>query len=253
MIRRLVLTAGIALAVSTGCSRDPETAGPTEPPFDDSPIVEHTDTAPPAVPQATPAAAEAAPEGDDNLFYANDFDAEAVGPVAGDAVLVLDGDWRVVAAPDGIGKYLELPGDPIREMGLLLGPDVPGAISITVRAQASAQGRAKPRFGVGLNGAGGYKLRVVPARKIVELTKGEEVVGTVPFVWESDRWLRLSLTMRPTADGCELVGLATTAAGEARISWSDTEVPFGGQAALYATPYASTPIRFDDVRITRPE
>jgi hypothetical protein len=230
----------LLLVVAFGCGR--ESAVDPVPPADDIPVATTTDS-------ETPAAAVATT----GRVLLVDFDALPDGPLPDDEFLILDGDWRVVRDPDGLGKYLELPGEPIREMGLLLGPDMVGAATVSARIHGVAKGRAKPRFGIGLNGDGGYKLRVVPAEKSVELLNGTDVVATAAFNWQSERWTRLTLAMTATEGGWEIKGTVTDADIEVTLIWVDSEKPFGGQASIYASPYASTPLRVDDIRISQPD
>jgi hypothetical protein len=103
---------------------------------------------------------------------------------------------------------------------------------------------------------GGYKLQVSPAKKILELFRGEEVVTNAPLAWESGSWTFLRLQSRKTADGSFQVDGKAWKQGEPepkewQISRADkAEVPPGPQS-IWGMPYAGTPIQFDDILVTR--
>src|ERR1041385_8725194 len=109
-------------------------------------------------------AADAAP------LYQNDFEKATPGTVPDD-MLVLDGAFAVTNAPDG-NKVLELPGSPLETYGLLFGPTGQNGFSVQARILSTGKGRRFPVFGVGLNGVAGYRLRISPGKKALEISKG---------------------------------------------------------------------------------
>src|SRR5438874_2648956 len=133
-------------------------------------------------------------------LYRNDFEKAEIGKVPED-FLVLDGGFAV--RQEGGNKFLELPGAPLGEdtFGLLFGPTEPENVSASARIFGTAKGRRFPAFAVGLNGVGGLKLQVSPAKKLVELYRGEEVVATAPYTWEPGSWTLLRLDVRKVKDG----------------------------------------------------
>src|SRR5688572_11848899 len=114
-------------------------------------------------------------------LYANDFTKAEIEKVPED-MLVLDGGFAV--KEEGGNRFLELPGAPLDTFGVLFGPTEPAGLAVSARIHGTGKGRRFPTFSVGLNGVGGYKLQVAPAKKLVELLKGEEVVASAPFTWE---------------------------------------------------------------------
>src|SRR5947207_9384054 len=123
-------------------------------------------------------------------LYENNFEAAAVDKVPED-LLVLDGCFAV--KEEGGNKFLELPGAPLETYGVLFGPTEPANVSITARIFGTSKGRRFPAFAIGANGVGGLKLQVSPGKKQVELYKGDEVVASAPYNWESGTWTMLRL------------------------------------------------------------
>jgi hypothetical protein len=169
-------------------------------------------------------------------------------------MLVLDGGFAVKA--DGGNKLLELPGAPLETYGVLFGPTEPSGLAVTARIQGTGKGRRFPTFSVGLNGVGGYKLQVAPAKNAVELVKGEEVVASTPFKWASGSWTMLRLQSRKVKDGEFKVEGKAWKQGDAepkdwlisRVEMAETPA---GRASVWGMPFAGTPIKFDDLVVTR--
>src|ERR1051325_6506786 len=122
--------------------------------------------------------------------YENDFEQAPVDKVPDD-FLVLDGQFAV--KEEGGNKFLELPGAPVDAFGVLFGPTEKEGAAVSARILGTGKGRRYPAFGVGLNGQGSaaYRLQVSPAKKALELFKGDEVKSTVPYEWKSGAWTRL--------------------------------------------------------------
>src|SRR5882762_3737092 len=138
--------------------------------------------------------------GDSKSLYQNDFEKAEIGKVP-DEFLVLDGGF-VVKEENG-NKFLELPGAPLDSFGVLFGPTEKEGIAVSARIFGTGKGRRYPTFAVGLNGQGtsAYKLQVAPAKKALELFKGDEVKSSVPYEWQSGAWTRLRLQVRKVKDG----------------------------------------------------
>src|SRR5688500_15203153 len=98
--------------------------------------------------------------------YRNGFEKAEAGSVAED-VLVLNGAYAV--KKEGGNSVLELPGEPLDTFGFLAGPE--GATQIQARIKADVTGKRMPEFGVGLGGAGGWRLWVMPAVGEVQIVR----------------------------------------------------------------------------------
>ena len=187
----------------------------------------------------------------DKLLYENDFEKAALDKVPDD-FLVLDGQFAV--KEEGGNKFLELPGAPLDTFGVLFGPTEKEGTAVSARIFGTGKGRRYPTFAVGLNGQGtsAYRLQVSPAKKALELFKGDEVKATVPFEWQSGAWARLRLQVRKVKDGqWKVEGKAWTDKEPPAwlVSFDEREQPVAGKASIWGSPYATTPIRFDDLKL----
>lgn len=182
-------------------------------------------------------------------LYENNFEKNAVGSVPGD-FLIQDGAFTVKEETGN--KFLELPGAPLDTFGLYFGPTEKDGLSATARFFGTGKGRRFPTFAIGLGAGGLYRLQVSPAKKLLELYKGEVVKATVPHDWQSGTWTFLKLQVRKIKDGEWKVEGKVWAQGKAEpegwgILYEEKEEPIAGRASLWASPYAGTPIRFDDL------
>ena len=196
---------------------------------------------------STAYAAEAQP------LYTKSFDKAEIDKVPDD-MLVLDGGFAV--KEEGGNKFLELPGAPLETFGVLFGPTEGSGLSVTARIRGTGKGRRFPTFAVGLNGVGGYKLQISPAKKLLELVKGEEIVASAPLAWESGSWAVLRLQSRKVKDGEFKVEGKAWKQGDAepkewQISRSETAGAPAGRASVWGMPFAGTPIHFDDLIVAR--
>jgi hypothetical protein len=187
-------------------------------------------------------------------LYQNNFEKVDAGKVPDD-FLVLDGQFAV--KEEGGNKFLELPGAPLDTFGVLFGPTEKEGIAVSARALGTHKGRRYPTFAVGLNGQGStaYRLQVSPGRKAVELFRGDEVKASVPFEWQSGAWTTLRLQVRKVTDGeWRVQGKAWVDGGKEPAAWmvsfDEKEQPVAGKASLWGSPYATTPVRFDDLLVT---
>lgn len=187
------------------------------------------------------------------VLYTNGFDKAEVEKVP-EEMMVLDGGFAV--KEEAANKFLELPGAPLETFGVLFGPTEASGLAVTARVQSTGKGRRFPTFAVGLNGVGGFKLQLSPAKKLVELVKGEEVVASAPFTWESGSWTLLRLQCRKVKDGeFKLEGKAwkqgDSEPKEWQISRAETTESPAGRSSVWGMPFAGTPIRYDDLIVTR--
>jgi len=186
-------------------------------------------------------------------LYENDFEKTELNKVPDD-FLVLDGQFAV--KEEGGNKFLELPGAPLDTFGVLFGPTEKEGNGVSARIFGTGKGRRYPTFAVGLNGQGtsAYKLQVTPAKKALELFKGDEVKASVLHEWQSGAWTRLRLQVRKVKDGGWKVEGKAWKDGDKEpsawmVSFDEKEQPVAGRASIWGSPYATTPIRFDDLLV----
>src|SRR5688572_16206694 len=189
----------------------------------------------------------------DSALYENTFEKAELKKVPED-MMVMEGGWAVLE--EGTNKFIELPGAPLETFGVLFGPTEPHGVSASARVFGSGKGRRFPTFAVGLNGVGGYRLQVSPAKKLIELYRGDEMLKSAPFEWEAGTWTVLRLQSRKIKEGEFAIEGKAWKHGAAEpkewtISHTDTtEVP-AGRASIWAAPYSGTPVRFDDLKVTK--
>jgi hypothetical protein len=185
-------------------------------------------------------------------LYQNDFEKAEIGKVP-DEFLVLDGGFAV--KEDGGNKFLELPGAPLDSFGVLFGPTEKENVAVSARIFGTAKGRRMPVFAVALGGVGGYKLQISPAKKALELYKGDNLKKSVDYDWKSGQWTTLNLQIVKAKEGEWTVqGKAWKEGAPAPANWTmeltESEQPPSGRPAVLGSPYATTPIRFDDLKVT---
>jgi hypothetical protein len=181
--------------------------------------------------------------------YKNDFQSADVGKLPQE-VMVIDGGFTI--AEDKGNKFLELPGAPLDTFGLLFGSTEKENRTVSARIFGTSKGRRSPTFSVGLGGLGGYKLQVSPGKKSIELYKSDVVKTSAPFDWQSGKWTHLALTLKKAKEGEWTVEGRAWSEGSAEptkpiLTFADTEEPPAGRAYIGGSPYATTPIRYDDL------
>ena len=168
--------------------------------------------------------------------------------------LVLDGGFAV--KEEGGNKFLELPGAPLDTYGLLFGPTEPANVDVSARIFGTSKGRRFPAFAIGANGVGGLKLQISAAKKQLELFKGEEVIASAPYTWESGNWTMLRLQVRKSKEGeFKVQGKAWKQADKEPEKWLidhtlTADLP-AGRASIWGNPFSGTPIRFDDFSVSK--
>ena len=198
---------------------------------------------------AAPKAARAA---DPRILYQNNFEKAAVDALP-EGFLALEGDFKVKEETGK--KVLELPGAPAESFyGVLFGPVTNSGVSVGARIYGTGTKRRYPSFGVGLNGAGGYCLRISPGKQALEIYKGEELRTNTPFAWKSGAWTRLRLEVRATGNQTWKVEGKAWAEGSEGKEWmiavEEKTAPASGRASVWGTPYSGTPIWYDDLTVT---
>lgn len=185
-------------------------------------------------------------------LYQNDFETAPLGELPGE-FLVLAGDFTVQQEEGN--KFLQLPGTPLESFGLLFGPPEQRDITATARFFGTTRGRRAPTFALGLNGVAGCRLQVSPAKKLLEIFRGDHVVATTPYAWKPGSWTHLRVQVRQSDTGWVFEGKAWTQGTEEPAQWmislEGSEPLSRSQAGLFASPFSGTPIRFDDLRIER--
>lgn len=186
------------------------------------------------------------------IVYSQDFSKSEPGSIP-DELLVLDGQFAV--QQQGTDRWLELPGAPLESYGFLFGPSESSGVQVAARISTTKQGRKFSTFAVGVSGASGYRLQVTPAKKLVELFKGETAVASAPFDWKTGEWTELRLQIRKGIGGTGTVeGKVWLGAGEEpkepTVRLMDAEILPAGKCGAWGMPYAGAPIRFDDLKVS---
>ena len=201
------------------------------------------------------ALAVSAPAGEMKTFS---FDCEAWGEGAPPAdVFVVNGSITVKAVEKN--KALEVGvGGELGQASAQLGTSAKGAASIESRILATKMGRSFPSFGIGIYGNSGYRLMIAPAKKEIQIVKGDEttavVLKTASAEWTSGAWVKLKLESKMGADKkWVLTGKVWPADGaepkEPSITVDDDSSKGQGKCSIVATPFSGTPIYFDDIKI----
>lgn len=182
-------------------------------------------------------------------LFEEGFSASKVGEVP-ETFMVLDGQFAV-REEEG-NRFLELPGAPLESFGVLFGPNEADRVEVSARIFGTKSGRKFPTFAVGLNGVGGYKLRMAPAKNALELVKGDDIKASIPFKWTSGQWTQLRLSVRKSGVGVRIAAKAWQGDEEPKeplLQHEESEKLPPGKAGVWGMPFAGTPIRFDDLRV----
>ena len=185
------------------------------------------------------------------LPYQMNFEQAEAGSLPGE-FLVLDGNFEVKEA--GGNKFLQLPGAPLDNFGLLFGPALKENATASARFFGEAKGRRYPTFEVGLNGVGGYRLRVSPGRKQLELYRSDALKKSIPLDWKPGQWTHLKLTVRKEGESWSVSGKfwqeGASEPAEPSIVHVDAAAPPSGRASVFGSPFSGAPILFDDLLVT---
>lgn len=167
--------------------------------------------------------------------------------------MVVDGGFMV--REETGRRFLELPGAPLENYGVLFGPQTASNVCVEARIHSESTGRRHPMFAVGLGGIGGLKLWVAPGRGQLELHLGEQMLVTQPLRWKSGVWTHLKLRLFRAPQGNLRAEGKLWLEGEPEpAEWtlgSDLkQPPPAGRASVWGAPVSGKPIRFDDLRVT---
>jgi len=127
---------------------------------------------------------------------------------------------------------------------------------VSARLRGTAKGRRAPTFGVGLGGVSGWKLQVSPGKKVLELLKDQEIKASAAFDWKAGTWTQLRLQIRKVKDGAWRIEGKAWGQGESEpkdwlVVFDEKEEPVAGRASVLGSPFAGTPIWFDDLAVER--
>lgn len=185
-------------------------------------------------------------------LYANDFEKAEAGKLP-DEFLVLGGEF--VVQREGTNQVLELPGAPLDSFGVQFGPTSRADVAVAARVFGTSKGRRTPTFGVGLGGVSGWKVQVSPGKKALELIRDQDVKTSVPYDWKSGVWTELRLELRQIKEGAWRVRAKAWPQGTPEpekplLEFAETEAPIPGRASVIGSPFAGTPIWYDDLKIS---
>jgi hypothetical protein len=138
----------------------------------------------------------------------------------------------------------------------IFGPAQADGIAVSARIYGTSSGRRFPSFAVSLGGVGGHRLQVAPAKVAVELLRGDVPLTSVPYQWKSGTWTHLKLQIRKLKDDLWRVEGKVWVDGQPEpgdwtISLEQANAPIPGRPGAWGIPFAVTPIRFDDLKVTQ--
>jgi hypothetical protein len=215
------------LATQVCCAQDAKPANPAPP-----------------VAATAPAAEEAMKE---------NFEKFAAGK-APDELFVVEGEFTIVE--EGGNKFLQGEPAPLEDNGVLLGKAIKDGGVIQAKIRSSSKKRSHPRFGIGLGGSSGFRLRYVGNERVVEITREDERKASADFTYKADAWMRLELSVRPSTKAGEwTVEGRIWEDGQPRpdkpvVFFTTADPPPTGKASVWSTPFSEKPIQFDDVEVT---
>lgn len=191
----------------------------------------------------------AAPE---NL-YQSDLSGAELGKLPTE-FMALNGEFAV--KEEGGQRFIELPEAPLDTFQLLFGSPQKDGIAAGARCWGAKRGRLFPTFAVGLNGQSGHRLQVSPAKSVVELYHGDEVIASRPFTWESEKWTSLKIELVKAGEKKWVVrGKAWNEGASEPAEWlvsaTVSEEPVNGRSSVWGSPFSGRPIRFSNLEIIR--
>ena len=188
-----------------------------------------------------------------NLEYHEDFSSSGTGEEP-ESLFILDGDYSVQEESKG-QKYLQLPGTPMGDFGLLFGPRIKDrGLALRFSFFATKKGRRMPSIAAGIGGVRSLRLRLNPAARSLVISHDETILKQIPFVWKDGIWWDVCFQAIPTSKNltrvkCKLWPKKEEEPKAWLLEEELKQVYEGGKCALWGVPYASTPILFDDLYI----
>ena len=184
-------------------------------------------------------------------IYKNNFESYELNKFPDD-MMEIDGLFKVNKNDQG-KKHLEMASEPLTENAVIFGPSIKNSATLEVKVRGFKKRRSYPRFGIGLHGISGFRLRVVPSKNKIELVKNEEPVKSVPFEWNSEKWSNLRLQIEFSNDKSLIKGWVwddgSTPTVEPIITFSHDGTPGQGKASIWGTAYSGKVILFDDISL----
>jgi|TARA_B100001250_G_scaffold396264_1_gene402073 hypothetical protein len=185
--------------------------------------------------------------------YSNDFESLEIDSFP-KGMMEIDGIFKVTASESTKSdnrRYLEMSAEPLTENAVIFGPSVKKSATVHAKIRGFRKRRSYPRFGIGLHGISGYRLRVVPSKKVIELVKNEEPVKSVPYKWTPDKWVNVRLKIEQDGENWKISGSAWEHGNKAPDNDLITHLhegsPGQGKASLWGTAYSGKVIQYDDL------
>ncbi len=191
-------------------------------------------------------------EGKWSVEFEENFSSLEVGSEP-ENLFILDGAYAV--SQEENDKRLTLPGSPVGDFGLLFGPRVrEKSLSLSFSFFATKKGRRLPALAAGLGGVRSYRFRLNAATGEILLFRQDVEIGKVAYQWESGAWCSVRFQAIPGDGEKTRIRLKFWKRGEDEpdkwlLDQVDPNGFAGGKCALWAYPYAGTPIHFDDLKI----
>ena len=182
--------------------------------------------------------------------YHNDFSTEKPGGLLAD-FFVVSGDFEI--GEENENRVLVMNGKRPEAFRLLFGERLAGFQRVDAAVKTTGGKRIQPRFGLGLQGAGGFDLLLNPSSAGLELHGKEGMLKSVPIHWKAGEWWHLQFELRPIQDGAMLLGKAWGASSTEPSDWmiqmEVNEIMLPGKASLTGVTYGTGMVIFDDLNI----
>ena len=184
--------------------------------------------------------------------YENNFESYDLKSFPDD-MMEIDGVFKVESNTKG-KKHLEMASEPLTENAVIFGPSIRNSATLQVKVRGFKKRRSYPRFGIGLHGISGFRLRIVPSKNIIELVKNEEPIKSMPFNWISDKWTILKLQIIYNNESSIIKGWAWSEGNKTpdnpSISFTHKGSPGQGKSSIWGTAYSGKTILFDDIKLS---
>lgn len=184
-------------------------------------------------------------------LFQSDFQQVAAGSLPED-FKALSGEF--VIKEEAGNRFVELSATPLNSFGLLLGPERESNTSIQARIRGWPAGKRFPEFGIGLGGAGGFALWLMPAINELQIRQSNRILSRAPLTWKPGTWTSLRLQLKFAGEGKWTVEGKAWNDGETEpAAWltkfESTTAPLKGRSVLWGTPYSEKAIQFDNVLV----
>jgi hypothetical protein len=172
--------------------------------------------------------------------------------------------WETVRGSFGLVEregrtVLEMQPEPMVEGKVKWSQVMTGGGAVRARMQGERSRRAAPRFCVSLEGESEIQLRAVPGKDVIEIAVPgipEKILASVPWRWQSERWLWLEFRATPGANNGSVFEGRVWAEGESRpekpVARYESPTPPGMlRANVEGAPYALRPLYYDRIEALR--